>query len=160
MPKAPTTFDDLRTDLMLNERVALTVAAVLPNLPEGESLIVLRGATASTTGRRYFETDEDVIDDFKKRHTPVAPDSDVYRVRVDPDEAPGGKAAVDPVPHGRRTYHINGWDFKELVRVDPDEYEFDDHDQSELTDFGSPSPYFSTAYKLTGEYARKPHLPV
>lgn len=128
MPKAPKTYEDLRTDIQLSDRVALTVAAVLPNLPTDESLIVLRGSTAITTGRRYWETDEDVIDDFKRRHAPVCPGSDVYRVTVDGDEAAGSKAEVTPVPHPFRSYHMVGWDFTELVSLDPDEYSFEDTD--------------------------------
>lgn len=154
MPRAPTTYEDLRTDIALTDRVALTAAAVLPNLPETESLIVLRG------NQYGYETDRDTIDDFKRYHEPVCPDSDVYRVKVDGDEAPGSKAEVTPVPHPRRSYHIVGWDFTELVSLDPDEYAFEDTDQSTLTDFGGESPYFSPYYKLRGEYARKPRLPV
>lgn len=163
MPKAPTTYEDLRTDIALTDRVALTVAAVLPNLPETESLIVLRGHNVTASGKpvdRRFETDRDTIDDFKRYHEPVCPNSDVYRVKVDGDEAPGYNAEVTPVPHPRRSYHIVGWDFTELVSLDPDEYAFEDTDQSTLTDFGVECPYFSPAYKLAGEYARKPRLPV
>jgi len=159
MPKAPKNHDDLRTDIALSDRAALTVAAVLPNLPTDESLIVLRGSNVFGDGR-HFETDEDTIDDFKRRHAPVCPGSVVYRVTVDGDEAPGSKAEVTPVPHPFRSYHIVGWDFTELVSLDPDEYSFDDTDQSTLTDFGTPSPYFSASYKLTGEWGRNPSLPV
>jgi hypothetical protein len=154
MPKAPKTYEDLRTDIALTDRVALTVAAVLPNLPEDESLIVLRRT------KYGWQTDVDVIADFKKRHAPVAPDSGVYRVRTDTDVAPGNKVDTTPVPHGSRAYHIHARDFVEMVSLDPDEYSFEDTDQSTLTDFGSGSPYFSPYYKIGGEYERKPRLPV
>lgn len=160
MPKTPKTYEDLRTDIGLPERAALTVAAVLPNLPDDESLIVLRGATRLTTGRRYWETDEDVIDDFKRRHDPVCPGSDVYRVRAEEADAPGNKVEVTPVPHGFRSYHITGYDFTKLVSLNTEDCSFDDTPQSTLTDFGTTSPYFSAGYKLTGDYDRKPSLPV
>ena len=159
MPKAPKNYHDLYVDIGLSDRTALTVAAVLPNLPTDESLIVLRGSVGSPGGR-YFETDEDTIDDFKRRHAPVCPGSVVYRATVDGDEAPGSKAEVTPVPHPFRSYHIVGWDFTELVSLDPDEYSFNDTDQLTLTDFGTSSPYFSPSYKLTGEWGRNPSLPV
>jgi len=154
MPRAPKTYDDLRTDISLPDRVALTVAAVLPNLPEAESLIVLR------SGKYGWKTDEETIDDFQRRHAPVCPDSDVYRVKVDRDAASGYKDEVTPEPHAIRSYHVNAADFVEMVSLDPDEYDFTDTDQSTLTDFGASSPYFSPYHTIGGEYARKPRLPV
>lgn len=161
MPKAPKTHEDLRNDIGLSERTALTVAAVLPNLPTDESLIVLTGSTRPcSTGTRHWETDEDIIDGFKRRHDPVCPNSDVYRVAVDGDKPPGVKAKVTPVPHPFQPYHISEWDFIEIESLYPGEYSFEDTDQSTLTDFGTPSPYFSPSYKLAGEWGRMPRLPV
>lgn len=152
MPFKPTTFDELR-DRCPNERDAVTVAAVLPNLPAGESLIVLHGNADG------YETDRQTIEDFRKRHTPIRRGSHIYRVEVDVDGAPGDKREVTPVPHPRRSYHISVWDFRELQPTrDTRSIDFDS-DQTTLSTYGSPSPFFNTRPDSTA-YDRKPHLPV
>jgi len=156
MALKPTTFDDLRVAIGLSERVALTAAAILPNLND-ESLIVLE--TESPT----WESNDDEIAAFQRGHTPVVNGSDVYRADVTSTTNGDGdpnKADVTPIPHADRTYHLNTWDFRVIEAADPDECKFFDTPQSTLTDFGTGSPYFSPYYKIAGEYDRKSHLPV
>lgn len=165
MPKAPTTYEDLRNSVR-TDREALTLAAVLPNLPEDDRIIDLRGYTDKYTGTVRYETDDDIIDDFVRHETPIVPGTDLYRVRI----ATGGIGldddtyrGVEPVPHGRRMYGITRTDFSEFVPVDVEDAEYEDAPYHTLTDFGFPSPYFRPpARTIDGDevFERKPRLPV
>lgn len=164
MTKAPTTYDDLYAEGM-TEREALTVAVVLPNLPKGERIIALRPFGGEEPcfgfpGAEWWETDEDTIDEFKRRTTPIVPGSNLYRVTVDHEKKYGDEVAVTPVPHGWRTFAIDPYDFDEYVPVAAEEYEFDDHDQTTLTDFGAPSPLFNPHFANRDAFERDPKLPV
>jgi len=164
MPKAPKTYDDLY-DAGLSERDALTLAVVLPNLPSNERIIDLRGNSSTYAGktRTFWETDEAERTEFTKRATPIVPGSSLYRVapvlreKLDRDDEFVG---YYPRPHGRRTYHIDRWDVVEFVPVDADDYEFADHPQATLDDFGGPSPHFNPWYANRDAFDRDPHLPV
>ena len=155
MPKEPTTFEDLY-DLGMNDRTAHNVAAILPNLPDDESLIRLTGY-----GSGYYG-DEDEVAEFKKRHRPIVPGTDWYRVRVDADEDRDHDPKVEPVPHPFRTFTLNYGDFVEVVSLDPAHYDFEDTDQATLSTFGGDSPHFDPYWEDEPDDPdrRKPSLPV
>lgn len=147
MPKEPTTFSDLY-DLGMSYRTAHTIAAVLPNLPDGESIIDIVGTW-----------DDDEIAELKRRETPIVRGTDLYRVWIHGDPAP--VAVIEPIPHGFRSYEIHHDDFVEIVSVDASLYDFTDTDQAQLHAFGGRSPYFDTSHDdEDGPGVRKPRLPV
>lgn len=158
MAIAPKTIDDLR-DHFYNDRLIYTMAAVLPNLPADESLIELRGWGAGKSWGPVWESDDDVVDDFRDNHDPIVRGTDVYRVEVITKNRPEDRPLLSPVPHGSRRYRIQRPDFDEYPTLDPCVYDFADDEQTELTDFGMESPHF-TAMKPSGDWPRDPHLPV
>ena len=167
MPRAPKTYEDLRS-LYLNHREAVTVAAILPNLPATDSLFILRGYAGyaslgfkQSSGRRYY-TDDDVIAEFRKRHSPIVGTANVYRAEVEHiDDERAEYVNVTPKPYAWDTYEIKHGDFIEVISLDPSEYDFSDSPQSTLDEFGfDGSPYWN-AYESEGEdYPRKRSVPV
>lgn len=167
MPKAPTTFDDLR-NAVRTDREALTLAVVLPNLPEDERIVDLRGYYDKYADDVFFESDDRAIEDLRRYETPVVPGSDLYRVRLkwvggDRDDDGSWFEGIEPVPHGRRTYAIDYRDLVEFVSVDAEDAEYEDAPYHTLSDFGTGSPYFRPPARRAdgGEvFDRRPHLPV
>lgn len=161
MPKAPTTYDDLR-NAVRTEREALTLAAVLPNLYENECVIDIRGYT-DPAGRTWFETDEDVLAELRRRETPVVPRSDLYRVHIltyaDDNSKEAAYKGVLPIPHGFKAYDVNRADLVEFVRVDPEDADYDPPYRT-LDAFGCGSPYYNPYYANRDAFDREPHLPV
>ena len=159
MPKAPKTYDDLRTDLYLSVREALVAAAVLPNLPIEESLIAIRGSTFGGDTVRY-ETDADELEAFRHRHDPIVRGGEFYRVKTDHDAHTRYDVQVTPVPHGWRDFRIHDADLVEVASLDADEYDFDDIPYATLHDFGGSNPYYNPYYANRDAFDRDPKLPV
>lgn len=166
MPKAPKTYDDLRTDLSLSVREALVAAAVLPNLPVDESLIAIRGYSALSVpkGKRHpgrqYNTDDDELADFRSKENPIVRGGELYRVKTDHDTLKGYGIKVDPVPHGFRTYRIHDGDIIEVASLDADEYDFSDIPFATLEDFGGSNPYYNPYEANRDAFDRDPKLPV
>lgn len=168
MPKAPTTYEDLR-HAVRTDREALTLAAVLPNLPEDERIVDVRGYYDKHVDDVFYESDADAIDALRRYENPIVPGSDLYRVRLkwaggDRDDDGSWFEGVEPVPHGRKTYAIDYRDLVEFVSVDAEDADYDDAPYHTLTDFGFPSPYFRPPARTVdgGDevFGRRPHLPV
>lgn len=161
MAKAPTTYDDLR-NAVSTEREALVLAAVLPNIYENECVIDIRGYT-DVAGNTWYETDESVLEEFRRRETPIVPGSDLYRVHmvsyddVGEDE-PSYKGAL-PIPHGFKCYDIDRTDVVEFVRVDPEDADYEPPYHT-LADYGCGNPYYNAYYANRDAFDREPHLPV
>lgn len=166
MPKAPKTYDELRTDISLSVREALVAAAVLPNLPPDESLIAIRGYTALTVPKgkrnpgRMYHTDADELEAFRHRHDPIVPGGELYRVKTDHETYRRYDVKVTPVPHAFRDFEIHDADFIEVASLDADEYDFDDIPFATLEDFGGSNPYYNPYHANRDAFDRDPKLPV
>jgi len=166
MPKAPTTFEDLR-NAVRTEREALTLAAVLPNLPDDDRVIDLRGQADGYTGRVHYDTDGPTLEAFRSHVPAIVPGSDLYRVRIDTKDGKNANGdddalylGVEPVPHGRGTYAIDRRDFAEFVSVDPEDAEYDGTGQATLDRYGFGNPYYNPYEANRDAFGRDPHLPV
>lgn len=151
----PTDFDDLRS-IGLSERDALAAAAMLPHLPDTDALA--RVIPDDERGAPFPRDDR--VDDFADRVPTVGGASNLRRVTVDHDAAPDDKVSIEPTPHGLRSYHVTPVDVDLLGPTD-DEYDFEDTDQSLLSDFGFESSILTAVGATIRPYQfpRKPRFP-
>lgn len=160
----PTTIEDLQK-YNLSEREAITAAAVLPHLPDGE--VLLSFANAPEFGYQSAEAERR---EFRKRATPIVPEGDIYRVSVDVQTTSRGTPTdniwVEPLPHSLRRYELHAADFWTIAPLArPEDYDFSDTEQSSLSRFGAQSTHLQAVDPIADggeepDYERKPTVPV
>jgi len=145
--------DDFTTlNRRLSDRGALVAAAVLPGLPDGEILARLH--------QRWECEGPDDTEAFKQM-CPTIGGTRLRRVEFDGETSTDECAELTPSPHGIRSYSIRRDNYDGfLIGDDPD---FDDTDQSFLSDFGfAPSPVDAVhrgVSRTDDTFERKPIFP-
>jgi hypothetical protein len=138
----------------LSEREALVAAAVLPGLPDDDALVWIHD-------RSQYETDE--TKRFKDQ-TPTLSGTRLRRVTVDYDVGNKAEVGLTESPHGTLTYTVNGHDFHTFEVPEDADPDFDDTDQSFLSDFDvTPSAVDAVHLGVTRTdhtFERKPVFPV
>lgn len=162
----PTTIDDLTTHVD-TERDALVAAAVLPHLPDDEALAVIR-----TEDERVepLYTDAEAVEEFRRRVPCIGGASNLRRVTYGAPPGPGDtieeQVLIEARPHSVRSYEVGAYDVDLILPVDdPDEYDFDDTDQTALSDFGVTTSVIDAVHVGIGSapespFERRPVFPV
>lgn len=162
----PTTIDDL-TDVVDTERDALIAAAILPHLPKGDVMLRVRDEDAPPTKG----SDDGVLETFERRVPTIGGSENLRRCAlanqdVDDLGEDDYQATFEPVPHGIRSYRLSLYDVDVIAPVEnTDAYDFDDTDQTALSDFGVTSSVVEHVHVGIGTpaespYDRKPLFPV